>query len=152
LAWYKVTKDEDDILKTLDCKVPNCKKPYFVYKQSSGMTSFKIHVEMHQKRYRELEQTETQDKSLTPIVDAMKQKFLKYWEDISLLVIIANCLNPTYKNYYTIRMVQAYKENLHLSNTKVEAYVNLKFDEMFNIYNSKMVDNQNLFSSRCAPR
>lgn len=50
LAWYKVTKDEDDILKTLDCKVPNCKKPYFVYKQTSGMTSFKRHVEMHQKK------------------------------------------------------------------------------------------------------
>jgi hypothetical protein len=44
-----VTKDENDILKTLDCKVPNCKKHVFVYKQSSGMTSFKRHVEMHQK-------------------------------------------------------------------------------------------------------
>jgi hypothetical protein len=26
LSWYKVTKDENDILKTLDCKVPKCKK------------------------------------------------------------------------------------------------------------------------------
>jgi hypothetical protein len=45
-----VTKDEDGILITLDCKVPNCKKYFFVYKQSSGMSSFKRHVEMHQKK------------------------------------------------------------------------------------------------------
>jgi hypothetical protein len=50
LTWHKETKDQDGILKTLDYKVPNCKKPYFVYKQSSGMTNFKRHVEMHQKR------------------------------------------------------------------------------------------------------
>jgi hypothetical protein len=40
--------------------------------------------------YREFEQAETHDKSLTPIVDAMKQNFLKYWEDISFLAIIAS--------------------------------------------------------------
>jgi hypothetical protein len=45
-----VTKDQDDILKTLDCKVPNCKKPYFVYKEYSAMIIFKRHVEMHQKK------------------------------------------------------------------------------------------------------
>jgi hypothetical protein len=45
-----VTKDENNILKTLDCKVSNCKKLFFVYKQSSGMTSFKRHIEMHQKK------------------------------------------------------------------------------------------------------
>jgi hypothetical protein len=82
----------------------------------------------------------------------MKQKILKYWEDIPLLAIIASRLNPTYKKYYTIIMVQAYKENLHLSNTEVEAYMNSKFDEMFNIYNSRMVDNQNLSSSRRTPK
>jgi Domain of unknown function (DUF4413) len=122
--------------------------------RSYSPTSFELlkHLYSISKVYRELEQAETRDKSLTPIVDAMKQKFLKYWEDIPLLAIIANCLNPTYKKYYTIRMIQAYKDNLHLSNTGVEAYVNLKFDEMFNIYNSRMVDNQNPSSSRHAPR
>jgi Domain of unknown function (DUF4413) len=126
---------------------------------SYSPTSFELlkHLYSISKVYRELEQAETHDKSLTPIVDAMKQKFLKYWEDIPLLAIIAICLNPTYKNYYTIRMVQAYKDNLHkdnlhLSNTEVETYVNSKFDEMFNIYNSRMVDNQNPSSSRRAPR
>jgi Domain of unknown function (DUF4413) len=121
---------------------------------SYSPTSFELlkHLYSISKVYRELEQVETRDKSLTPIVDVMKQKFLKYWEDIPLLAIIASCLNPAYKKYYTIRMVQAYKDNLHLSNSGVEAYVNSKFDEMFNIYNSRMVDNQNPSSSRHAPR
>jgi hypothetical protein len=82
----------------------------------------------------------------------MKQKILKYWEDIPLLVIIASRLSPAYKKYYTIIVVQVYKDNLYLSNTGVEAYVNSKFDEMFNIYNSRMIDNQNPSSSRRAPR
>ena len=99
-----------------------------------------------------MELAETHDKSLTPIVDAMKTKFLKYWEDIPLLAIIANCLNPSYKMYYTIRMVEAYKKNMHLNARGVEAYVNSKFDEMFNIYHSRMGDSQNPSSSRRAPR
>ena len=102
--------------------------------------------------YHELEQAETHDKSLTPIVDAMKQKFLKYWDDVTLLAIIASCLNPVYKKYYMIRMVEAYKENLHLDRIGVEAYVDSKFAEMFNLYNSRMGNNQNPSSSRAAAR
>jgi len=102
--------------------------------------------------YRELEDAETQDESLTPIVEAMKTKFLKYWEDIPLLAIITSCLNPSYKMYYTIRMVEAYKKNMHLNAKGVEAYVQTKFDEMFNIYHSRMGDSQNPSSSRRAPR
>jgi Domain of unknown function (DUF4413) len=66
---------------------------------SYSPTSFELlkHLYSISKVYRELKQAETHDKSLTPIVDAMKQKFLKYWEDISLLAIIASCLNPAYK-------------------------------------------------------
>ena len=45
--WYDVTKDDDGYLKTLYCKVDHCKKPYFVYKQASGMSSFKRHVDVH---------------------------------------------------------------------------------------------------------
>jgi hypothetical protein len=84
---------------------------------SYSPTSFELlkHLYNNSKVYRELEQVETHDKSLTPIIDAMKQKILKYWEDIPLLAIIASWLNSAYKNP--------------------------KFDEMFNIYNSRMVDN-----------
>jgi hypothetical protein len=47
---------------------------------SYSPTSFELlkHLYSISKVYRELEQTETRDKSLTPIVDVMKQKFLKY--------------------------------------------------------------------------
>ena len=33
----------------LQCKVKGCKK-FFEYKQSSGMTSFKRHAEMHERK------------------------------------------------------------------------------------------------------
>ena len=121
---------------------------------SYSPTSFELlrHLYEISKVYCELEQAENYDKSLTPIVDAMKQKFLKYWKDVPLLAIIANCLNPAYKKFYTIKVVERYKQNLHLDSTRVEAYVNSKFDEMFNIYNSRMSGNQNPSSSRAAPR
>ena len=84
---------------------------------SYSPTSFELlkHLYSISKVYRELEEAETQDESLTPIVDGMKTKFLKYWEDIPLLAIIASCLNPAYKKFYTIKMVEAYKENMHLN-------------------------------------
>ena len=121
---------------------------------SYSPTSFELlkHLYNISKVYRELEQAETHDKSLTPIVDAMKQKFLKYWKDVPLLAIIASCLNPAYKKYFTIRIVETYKKNLYLDKTGVKAYVSSKFDEMFNLYNSRMGDNQNPFSSHAAAR
>ena len=122
---------------------------------SYSPTEFELLKHLYQifKVYRELEQAETLDKSLTPIVDAMKLKFLKYWEDVPLLAIIASCLNPAYKKHFTIRILETYKENLHLDKTGVDTYVNSKFDEMFNLYNSRMSDNQNQpSSSRAGPR
>jgi hypothetical protein len=47
---------------------------------SYSPTSFELlkHLYSISKVYRELKQAETHDKSLTSIIDAMKQKFLKY--------------------------------------------------------------------------
>jgi hypothetical protein len=120
---------------------------------SYSPTSFELlkHLYNISKVYSELEQAEIHDKSLTPIVDAMKQKFLKYWEDVPLLAVIANCLNPAYKKYYTIKFIERYKDNLHLDKTGVEAYVDSKFNEMFNTYSSRMSGNQNPSSSRAGP-
>ena len=121
---------------------------------SYSPTSFQLlkHLYSISKVYSELEHAKTQHRSLTPIVDAMKQKFLKYWEDVPLLAVIANCLNPAYKKYYTIKFIERYKDNLHLDKSGVEAYVDSKFDEMFNVYSSRMSDNQNPSSSRAGPR
>ena len=48
--WYHITKDENGYMLTLDCLVKNCKNPFFVYKMSSGMSSFKRHAETHEKK------------------------------------------------------------------------------------------------------
>lgn len=121
---------------------------------SYSPTAFELirHLYSISKVYRELEEAESKYTTLTPIVDAMKEKFLKYWDDVPLLAIIASCLNPAYKKFYTIKIVTAYKDNLHLDNTGVEAFVTSKFDEMFSIYHSRMGDNQNPSSSRAGPR
>jgi O-antigen ligase len=50
-----------------------------------------------QKVYREMKNIESLDSSLSPIVEAMKEKFLKYWEKILTVIIIANCLHPPFK-------------------------------------------------------
>ena len=78
---------------------------------SYSPTSFQLlkHLYEISKVYLKLEQAATHDCSLTPIVEAMKEKFLKYWEDVPLLAIIANCLNPAYKKYYMIKVVERYK-------------------------------------------
>ena len=46
--FYDITRDTNDIMQFLECKVKGCTKN-FEYKQSSGMTSFKRHAKMHEK-------------------------------------------------------------------------------------------------------
>jgi Domain of unknown function (DUF4413) len=50
-----------------------------------------------QKVYREMENIESLDCSLSPIVEAMKENFLKYWEEVPAVIIIANYLHPSFK-------------------------------------------------------
>jgi hypothetical protein len=122
---------------------------------SYSPTAFELikHLYSISKVYNELEQCQTQYQSLAPIVDAMREKFLKYWEDVPLLAIIAACLNPAFKRHYTIAMLEAYKRNLHLDTGGVETHVNSKFEEMFALYYSRMNDNRNQpSSSRVATR
>jgi uncharacterized protein YdiU (UPF0061 family) len=90
-----------------------------------------------QKVYREMENIESLDSSLSPIVEAMKEKFLKYWEEVPAVTIIANCLHPSFKKKYTVRLLQRYKQNLHLRTNEEDNRVNSLLEEMFNIYNSR---------------
>jgi Domain of unknown function (DUF4413) len=57
---------------------------------------------------------ESLDSSLSPIVEVMKENFLKYWEEVPAVTIITNCLHPSFKKKYTVRLLQRYKQNLHL--------------------------------------
>ena len=46
------------------------------------------------------------DSSLNPVIEAMTTKFLKYWEEVPAVMIIANCLHPEFKKKYTVRLLQ----------------------------------------------
>ena len=84
-----------------------------------------------------MENIESLDSSLSPIVEAMKEKFLKYWEEVPAVTIIANYLHPSFKKKYTVRLLQRYKQNLHLRTNEEDNRVNSLLEEMFNIYNSR---------------
>jgi len=120
---------------------------------SYSPTAFELLKHLYQisKVYVELDELETADSTLAPIVDAMKEKFLKYWEDVPLLAIIASCLNPAYKKGYTIMILERYKSNLGLDPQFVKTQVETAFNEMFILYNSLLnVEENQPSSSRAA--
>jgi hypothetical protein len=63
------------------------------------------------------------DSPLSPIIESMTEKFLKYWDEISLVTILANYLHHSFKKKYIIRLVERYKKNLNLSYTGKEQRV-----------------------------
>jgi hypothetical protein len=89
-----------------------------------------------------MEDAKNLNPSLVPILQAMKDKFLKYWEEVPAVTIIANYLHLSFKKKYTILMLQTYKNNLHLPYTEEEARVSSLLEDMFNIYNSRRNINQ----------
>ena len=98
-----------------------------------------------------MDEAETANSTLAPIVVSMKEKFLKYWEDIPLLAIIASCLHPSYKKGFTIMILERYRRNLHLDPKDVKTQVESAFDEMFRLYNSLLnVEENQPSSSRAA--
>jgi hypothetical protein len=54
------------------------------------------------------------DSPLSPIIEVMRDKFLKYWYEVPLVIILVNCLYPSFKKKYTIRLLELYKKNLNL--------------------------------------
>jgi hypothetical protein len=56
-----------------------------------------------------MENIESFDYALSPIVEAMKEKFLKYWEEVPAVTIITNYFYPSFKKKITIRLLQRYK-------------------------------------------
>jgi hypothetical protein len=68
----------------------------------------------------------------------MKEKFLKYWEAVPPLTIVANCLHPTYKKVYTVRMLRKYYTNLDITNTNVDQTVSQAIEGLFNAYNAQV--------------
>jgi Domain of unknown function (DUF4413) len=86
------------------------------------------------------------DSHLSPIIEAMREKFLKYWDEVSLVTILVNCLNPSFKNNlnfkYSIRLFERYKNNLNLPHIGEEQRMTSALEEMFNLYNTQLHANQ----------
>jgi Domain of unknown function (DUF4413) len=91
------------------------------------------------------------DSPLSPIIEAMREKFLKYWDEIPLIAIFANCLHPSFKKKYTIRLFERYKKNLNLPHIREEQCVTSALEEMFNLYNTQLHANQTNQSSSSNP-
>jgi hypothetical protein len=54
-----------------------------------------------QKIYREMKDIESLDSFLSPIVEIMKEKIFKYWEEVPVVTIISNCLHSSFKKKNT---------------------------------------------------
>jgi Domain of unknown function (DUF4413) len=89
-----------------------------------------------------MEDAKNLNSSLVIILQAMKDKFLKYWEETPAMTIIASCLHPSFKKKYIVLILQRYKNNLRLPYTEEEARVSSLLEDMFNIYNSRRNINQ----------
>jgi Domain of unknown function (DUF4413) len=82
------------------------------------------------------------DSPLSPIIEAMREKFLKYWDKVPLIIILVNYLHPSFKRKYTIKMLERYKKNLNLLHMREEQRVISTLEEMFNLYNTQLHANQ----------
>ena len=67
----------------------------------------------------------------------MKEKFLKYWEEVPKVTIVANVLHPTYKLHYTVKMVKKYKTYLDLPRGTEEPEIRALIEEMFTQYTNQ---------------
>jgi Domain of unknown function (DUF4413) len=91
------------------------------------------------------------DSPLSPIIEAMREKFLKYWDEVSLITIIVNCLHPSFKKKYTIRLLERYKKIFNLPHIGEEQRVTFALKEMFNLYKTQLHANQTNQSSFSNP-
>jgi hypothetical protein len=73
------------------------------------------------------------DSLLSPIIEAIRDKFLKYWDEVPLVTILVNYLHPSFKKKYTIRLLEQYKKNLNLPHTREEQRVTSALEEIFNL-------------------
>jgi hypothetical protein len=77
-----------------------------------------------------------------PIIETMREKFLKYLDKVPLIIIIVNYLHPSFKKKYTIRLLERYKKNLNLPHIGEEQRVTSALKEMFNLCNIQLHLNQ----------
>lgn len=113
---------------------------------------FKVYHDLEDMDIRRIAEDVHSDSPLSPIIEAMREKFLKYWDEVPLITILANCLHPSFKKKYTIRLLERYKKNLNLSHMGEEQRVTSALEEMFNLYNAQLHANQSNQPSSSNPR
>jgi hypothetical protein len=92
------------------------------------------------------------DSPLSSIIEPIREKFLKYWDEIPLVIILANYLHHSFKKKYTIKLLERYKQNLNLSHIGEEQRVISALKEMLNLYNTQLHANQMNQPSSSNPR
>jgi hypothetical protein len=91
---------------------------------------------------------ELTDPHIAPIIAAMREKFLKYWEQVPKVTIIANVLHPSYKLYYAVKMLFKFKTHLDLlPRGTEEPEVRALIEDMFSHYNNRRNTAQSIASS-----
>jgi hypothetical protein len=82
------------------------------------------------------------DSPLSLIIEVMREKFLKCWDEAPLITILTNYLHPSFKKKYTIRLLERYKKNLNLPHIGEEQRVTSALEEIFNLYNTQLHANK----------
>jgi Domain of unknown function (DUF4413) len=96
---------------------------------------FKVYHDLEDIELRRIAEDVHNDSPLSSIIEAMRDKFLKYWDEFPLVTILVNYLHPSFKKKYTIRLLERYKKNLNLPHIGEEQCVTSALEEMFNLYN-----------------
>jgi Domain of unknown function (DUF4413) len=71
---------------------------------------FKVYHDFENIDLRRIAEDVHGDSPLSPIIEVMREKFLKYWDKVPLITIIVNYLHPSFKKKYTIRLLEQYKK------------------------------------------
>jgi hypothetical protein len=113
---------------------------------------FKVYHDFEDIDLRRIAEDVHGDSHLSPIIEAMREKFLKYCDEAPLITILANCLRLSFKKKYTIKLLERCKKNLNLPHIREEQCVTSALKKMFNLYNTQLHANQTNQPSSLNPR
>jgi hypothetical protein len=90
---------------------------------------FKVYHDFENIDLRRIAEDVHSDSPLSSIIEVMREKFLKYCDKVPLVIILVNCLHPSFKKKYTIKLLERYKKNLNLPHIGEEQRVTSALEE-----------------------
>jgi hypothetical protein len=75
---------------------------HYKYQVISLLFFFKVYHVLEDIEFHRIADDVHGDSPLSPIIETMREKFLKYWDKVPLVIILVNCLHPSFKKKYTI--------------------------------------------------